>query len=250
MNTFVYVISCPLGLVKVGVAADPMPRVRNLQIGSPVPLELAAQYLMVDLPSARAVEAALNERFAARRERGDWFRARTDEVRHALGERSMIDLYRPSEAAERAAKRAAARAAKTEAAAARALVTAAERRRLRRDRQREAAGLLGAGLTQTAVAQACGVSDRTIRNWLKLKWFQTAVARARARAEHKAARDAAKERTRQNRNAASAGDRGNSRACVSPAPPPTAARSDGCWDPDARGGLIERAHCGVTGAPP
>jgi hypothetical protein len=54
MNAYVYVLSCPLGLVKVGVAADPKQRLRNLQIGSPVPLELAAQYAMSDRPSARS----------------------------------------------------------------------------------------------------------------------------------------------------------------------------------------------------
>jgi hypothetical protein len=64
MNTYVYVISCPLGLVKVGVGADPKRRLQNLQIGSTVPLELAAQYPISDLPSAQAVAAALNERFS------------------------------------------------------------------------------------------------------------------------------------------------------------------------------------------
>ncbi|MBA3556381.1 MAG: hypothetical protein H0W29_16735 [Gemmatimonadales bacterium] len=57
-------------------------------------------------------------------------------------------------------------------------------------------------MTQAAVADACGVTDRTIRNWLKLKRFQTMIERARERAERQAARDATKERTRLNRNAA------------------------------------------------
>ena len=50
--------------------------------------------------------------------------------------------------------------------------------------------MLGAGMTQAAVADACGVTDRTIRNWLKLKRFQTMIERARERAERQAARDA------------------------------------------------------------
>ena len=156
---------------------------------------------MSDVPSARAVEAALNERFVDRRERGKWFRATPAEVRHALGDRSMVDLYRSSEAGERAAARLAAESARAQAAAALAAATAEQRRRLRRDRQRAAAGMLGQGRTQVAVADACGVTDRTIRNWLKLKWFQTAVERARERAERQAAREATKERTRLNRNA-------------------------------------------------
>jgi len=39
--------------------------------------------------------------------------------------------------------------------------------------------MLGAGMTQAAVADACGVTDRTIRNWLKLKRFQTMIERVR-----------------------------------------------------------------------
>jgi hypothetical protein len=40
-----------------------------------VPLTLAAQYPMRDRATAEAVAVALRERFRARRERGDWFRA-------------------------------------------------------------------------------------------------------------------------------------------------------------------------------
>jgi hypothetical protein len=73
---------------------------------------------MSDRPTAEAVEAALQERFLDRRERGKWFRATPVEVRRAITERSIIDLYRPSEAGELAA------------------ASAAERRRLRRERRR------------------------------------------------------------------------------------------------------------------
>ncbi|MDP9231387.1 MAG: hypothetical protein M3O73_01335, partial [Actinomycetota bacterium] len=69
--------------------------------------------------------AALQERFFARRERGDWFRAQPEEVRAAIGERAIVDLYRTSEAGERAAARAAAAAAKAEAARALAAASAA-----------------------------------------------------------------------------------------------------------------------------
>jgi len=201
VNTYLYVISCPLGLVKVGVAADPKQRVRNLQIGSPVPLELAAQYEISDLASAKAVEAALKERFLERRERGHWFRATASEVHHTITERSIIDLYRPSEAKARAAARAAEEQARAEAAKASAAVTVAERRRLRQERRLAAARLLAAGKTQVATARALGVTDRTIRNWAKAKSFQTALRRAREQAARQAARAAAKERTRANRNA-------------------------------------------------
>jgi hypothetical protein len=195
MNAYVYVLSCPLGLVKVGVAADPKQRLHNLQIGSPVPLELAAQYAMSDRPSAEAVEAALQERFFDRRERGTWFRATPIEVRRAITERSIINLYRPSEAGQRAAAREAAAAAKAEATSALAAASAAERRRLRRERRAAAAEMLARGMTQVATAAALGVTDRTIRNWAKS--FQSALEHARERA----AREAAKERNRRDRNA-------------------------------------------------
>ncbi len=105
--------------------------------------------------------------FCERRERGHWFQATPIEVRRASTERSVIELYRPSEAGERAAAREAAEAAKAETASALAAASAAERRRLRRERRRAAAEMLGAGMTQVAAAQALGVSDRTIRNWAK-----------------------------------------------------------------------------------
>ena len=52
---------------------------------------------MSDRPTAEAVEAALHERFRDRRERGKWFRVTPIEVRRAITERSIIDLYRPSD---------------------------------------------------------------------------------------------------------------------------------------------------------
>jgi len=183
MKAHLYVISTPLGLVKVGASANPKQRVQNLQIGSPVPLTLAGQYEMSDRPTAEAVAAALEERFRARRERGQWFRATPLEVRQAIGDREIVDLYRSSEAKTRQADRLAAETAQAEAAAALASASAKERRRLRQQRRRAAAGMLAAGMTQVATADALGVTDRTIRNWTKDKAFQTALARAQARAE-------------------------------------------------------------------
>jgi Meiotically up-regulated gene 113/Homeodomain-like domain len=178
MSVQLYVLSCPLGLLKLGVAADPKRRLRNLQVGSPLPLTLAAQYPISDRPSAQAVAAALQERFRARRERGDWFRATPAEVARVLGERGLTELYRPDEAGERVAAREAAAAARAEAAA----LSAGERRRRKRALRRSAAELLGGGKTQVAVAEALGISDRTIRNWKQAKSFQNEVERASERA--------------------------------------------------------------------
>src|SRR2546430_1523788 len=179
---YVCVFSCPQGLLKLGVAAEPRRRLRNLQVGSPVPLELATSYRMSDRPTAEAVAAALQERLREQRERGHWFRATATEVRRAFSERSLIELSRPSEAGERAAEREAAAAAKAEAAAALAAANAAERRRLRRERRRAAAELLVGGKTQVAVAEEVGGSDRTVRNWAEAKSFQRELERASERA--------------------------------------------------------------------
>ena len=188
MKNYVYVISCPLGLVKLGVARNPKQRVQNLQIGSPVPLELAWHHAMSDRPTAEAVVTALQERFRARRERGHWFRASPLELRRAIGDSEIIALYRTGEAKQRAAARLAAEQAKAKAAEALASATVKERRRLRLQRRRAAAEMLTAGMTQAATAEALGITDRTLRNWAKGKAFQGALARARARAEGQAAR--------------------------------------------------------------
>jgi len=39
--------------------------------------------------------------------------------------------------------------------------------------------MLASGMSQVAVAEALGVTDRTIRNWAKAKSFQNTLARAR-----------------------------------------------------------------------
>lgn len=115
-------------------------------------------------------------------------RATPLEVRQAIGDCEIVDLYRSSEAKARTAARVAAETAKAEAAQALASATAKERRRLRQKRRRAAAEMLAAGMTQVATAEALGVSDRTIRNWAKGKAFQGALARAQTRAERQGAR--------------------------------------------------------------
>ena len=188
MNHYVYVISCPLGLVKLGVATNPKQRVQNLQIGSPVPLELAGHYAMSDRATAQEVVAALQERFRAQRERGHWFRASPLEIRKAIGDREIVALYRTGEAKQRVAARLAAEQAKAKAAELRASATAKERRRRRLQLRRAAAEMLVAGMTQAATADALGISDRTIRNWMQGTAFQSALSRAQARAERQSAR--------------------------------------------------------------
>ena len=65
----VYYIHAPeTGLVKIGRAANPALRLRNMQTGSPVPLVLVAVE-----DGDKAVERARHQRFAPLRRRGEWF---------------------------------------------------------------------------------------------------------------------------------------------------------------------------------
>jgi hypothetical protein len=187
MKDYVYVISCPLGLVKLGVASNPKQRVQNLQIGSPLPLQLAGHYAISDRATAETVVAALQQRFRGRRERGHWFRATPLELRQAIGDPEIVALYRSGEATQRAAARVAAEQVKAEAAQALAAASVQQRRRQRQQRRRTAVRMLAAGSTQAATADALGITDRTIRNWTKEKAFQRALARARSSGERQRA---------------------------------------------------------------
>ena len=183
----VYLIASRLGLAKIGVAPEPRQRLRELQVGSPVRLELALAEPYPTREQARAVAEELARRFAARRAHGHWYRLTTAEVRRALASPEL--------------RRAPARAARARAAAAAGEAHARgpgrggrartekqrayqrRRRRARAGKQRRAAKLFAQGLKQLAVAAALDVSARTLRNWSKTPAFQRALAREGARAE-------------------------------------------------------------------
>lgn len=68
----VYFIRCG-AFVKIGVAGSPRRRRALLQIANPVPLEV-----LFTLAGGYEHEAGLHARFAAQRERGEWFRIEGD----------------------------------------------------------------------------------------------------------------------------------------------------------------------------
>jgi hypothetical protein len=71
--TFVYFIQAGQdGPIKIGVAADPLLRLDDLQVGSPVALTLLAA-----IPGGAVHERQLHARFAEGRIRGEWFSADT-----------------------------------------------------------------------------------------------------------------------------------------------------------------------------
>jgi hypothetical protein len=181
---FVYLVDSRLGLVRLGVAAVPRQRLRELQVGSPVRLRLVLTTPFPSREEARAVAAELARRFAARLAHGQWYRVTRAEVERALASR-------PLRAAP--ARAAPARAAEGEGSGAlgrgrgarpRTEKERAYQRRRRRERaatQKRAARLLARGRSQVAVAAALGVTTRTLRNWSGSPDFARLLERERER---------------------------------------------------------------------
>ncbi|WP_435191318.1 GIY-YIG nuclease family protein [Streptomyces sp. bgisy126] len=72
----VYLIGSPESpLVKIGWSDNPERRLRHLQTGSPVPLQLLALF-----EGGAVMEAALHRRFADKRRHGEWFDLGSDPV--------------------------------------------------------------------------------------------------------------------------------------------------------------------------
>jgi hypothetical protein len=190
-STSVYVVAARgSGLIRIGVASDPGQRLRELQVGSPLKLDLAHVYLCPDRLAAKAIVEELERRFAGRRAHGHWYRLGVVDVRSALA--NPATLAAP-ETAEAARALAAAEAARREAAfkrrrghgsRARTEKELADQRRRQRERaakQRQAARLLARAWTQTEAAAAVAVTPRTLRNWKQAPTFSLALARERER---------------------------------------------------------------------
>lgn len=92
MRGFVYVISAGPDRHKIGMAANPAQRVRDLQTGVPDTLELIH---FVEVSSPRRVEARAHRMLADHRVRGEWFGV-TAEV--AIGAVSAVAAEYPVEA--------------------------------------------------------------------------------------------------------------------------------------------------------
>lgn len=63
--------------VKIGVANDPQSRLKDLQVGSPVPLAILQTIECVSRPSAHSLEKLLHKKYAAYRVSGEWFKIDT-----------------------------------------------------------------------------------------------------------------------------------------------------------------------------
>jgi hypothetical protein len=69
MSRFVYVIEARLGVIKIGIGADPDRRLATVRTHSPSPVRLLAV-----LPGTHADERELHELFSTYRSHNEWFR--------------------------------------------------------------------------------------------------------------------------------------------------------------------------------
>jgi hypothetical protein len=169
-EAYLYVISCRLDRVKIGVAGDARKRLRELQVGSPVELKLTLTRPYAERRDADAVAEELYRYFAGRRDRGSWYRLTVAEVRERLGQRATLEApararAAAAEAAARERRVAPRRGEQVRARTGKQLAYERRRRQERTRKQKRAAKLLGQGMTQQAVAAELGVTTRTLRNW-------------------------------------------------------------------------------------
>lgn len=80
---YVYVIaeSGENGNVKIGIAADPVGRLAQLQTGNPNELSLHRKYLCPTREIAQVAEKLTHERLADHRLNGEWFSCGIDDAR-------------------------------------------------------------------------------------------------------------------------------------------------------------------------
>jgi hypothetical protein len=175
-ETYLYVISCRLDRIKIGVAGDAEKRLRELQVGSPVELKLTLTRPYAERRDADAVADELCRYFAGRRVRGSWYRLTAAEVRERLGQRATLEAPARARAAAEAAHRerrvAPRRSEQVRARTEKQLAYDRRRRQERTRKQKRAAKLLAQGMTQQAVAAELGVTTRTLRNWRASPAFQ------------------------------------------------------------------------------
>lgn len=72
-KTSVYFIQMGYREIKIGVAANPGKRLKQLQIGCPRKLRLMASFEYPDRKTAERVEKGLHERYRWHKIRGEWF---------------------------------------------------------------------------------------------------------------------------------------------------------------------------------
>ena len=203
---YLYVISCRLDRVKIGIAADAEKRLRQLQVGSPVELRLALTRPYAERRDADAVADELYRHFAGRRDRGSWYRLTVTEVRERLAQRASLEAPARARAAAEAAtaeRRAPRRGGQQLRARTEQQLAYERRRRQERTRkQKRAAKLRAQGMTQQAVALELDVTTRTLRNWKDAPAFRRELERRRTQAAPRSDSAPSNERKRRPRREA------------------------------------------------
>jgi hypothetical protein len=187
-EVYLYVISCGLERVKIGVAGDARKRLRELQVGSPLELklEVALTRAYAERRDAEAVAAELYSCFARRQVRGSWYRLTVAQVREALGRPATREAPARARAAAEAAARdrplVPRRGGRPRARTQKQLAYERHRRQERTRKQKQAAKLLAQGMTQQQAARTVGVTSRTLRNWKAAPAFRRELERQQKRA--------------------------------------------------------------------
>lgn len=115
---YLYVVASPQApdILKIGIAKDPHRRIRDLQIGSPLKLNLLALWLYPNRSGASQAEKGCHERFEKQNKHGEWFAVTVDMValhldahntQHIAGGIRVRDVRQPvlqKSAAERLAQ--------------------------------------------------------------------------------------------------------------------------------------------------
>jgi hypothetical protein len=82
-RAFVYVVAAGRAMVKVGIASDVRKRLKGLQTGAPLPLELVHQ-VEVAGPHALPIEQQVHHKLRKHRVHGEWFRVERSRAVAAL----------------------------------------------------------------------------------------------------------------------------------------------------------------------
>lgn len=95
---YVYFVVCQdpeipeTAYLKVGISVDPLPRLRQIRVGSPLPILRASYVQTPGKRSALRVEAEILEDLSAFATRGEWVRIRWSEADHRRRVFEVIEL--------------------------------------------------------------------------------------------------------------------------------------------------------------
>ncbi|MEV4424029.1 GIY-YIG nuclease family protein [Streptomyces sp. NPDC049602] len=162
---FVYVMGSPgIRTVKIGRSVDPKRRLAQIQLMSPVPLELLAVHV-----GDHAVETYLHRRFASLRTHGEWFAFEVDPlIAVAEGVRAHAEEKTALEGVPNVAELRLDFLQRVDQASAELLQT-------RRDLERVIREARDAGVPLTAIAEHTGFSREWIRKIASGKSFKASA---------------------------------------------------------------------------